>query len=235
MNSRMLLLTSFLGASALFGSPDPFGFFPLFSSKTEKSPWLSPEGSLTRLMEGNKRYVEDLHEGPDRTSMRRLEIYQKQRPFAIVLGCSDSRVPPEIVFDQGLGDLFVVRVAGQVAGPVELDSIEYAAKYLGASLILVLGHQSCGAVNAVLKGKTAEIEDVADLIKPAIQSVRPKTLENSIKANVRWVVEHLKNTPMIEQMMKDGKIDVVGGYYTLPDGKVEILGPAEKSWARYDG
>lgn len=227
MKILSILTSFFFGSGALFASPDPFGFFPFVSARAEESSWLSPQGSLTRLMDGNKRYVGDLLEGPDRSSMRRLEVYQKQRPFAIILGCSDSRVPPEIVFDQGIGDLFVVRVAGQVAGPVELDSIEYAAKYLGASLILVLGHQSCGAVKAVLSGKTADIEDVADLIKPAIMSVRRKTLENAIKANVRYVVNHLKNTPLIQQMMEDGKIDVVGGYYTLPDGKVEILSPKE--------
>lgn len=220
------LTSFFLGfvfLNNLFASLDPLGFFPFIASKTQQQPSLTPKEALDRLMQGNQRYAADHLESPDRSSMRRLEIYQKQQPFAIVLGCSDSRVPPEIIFDQGLGDLFVVRVAGQVAGPVELDSIEYAAKYLGASLILVLGHQSCGAVNAVLNGKTSQIEDVADLIKPAIQSVRRKTLENAIKANVRWVVEHLKNTSLIGQMMKEGKIDVVGGYYTLPDGKIEIL------------
>ena len=93
----------------------------------------------------------------------------EQKPFAIILGCSDSRVSPEILFDQGIGDLFIVRVAGNVAGPVELDSIEYAALYLKSSLVLVLGHENCGAITAVLDGQTKEIEHVADLIAPAIQ------------------------------------------------------------------
>ena len=215
-----------LCVGSLFASHDPFGFFPFRKEVATLDPAptaLTPKESFQKLIEGNQRYASDHLESPDRTSMRRLEVYQKQKPFAIIVGCSDSRVPPEIIFDQGIGDLFVVRVAGQVVGPIELDSIEYAAKYLGASLILVLGHQNCGAVNAVLKGKTSEIEDVADLIRPAIKSVRRKTLENAVKGNVLWTVKNLKKTPLIQKMMKEGKIDVMGGYYTLPDGKVEIL------------
>ncbi len=211
-----------LFSRAAFASPDPFGFFPMAASEVLRAP-PTPKEAFERLIEGNHRYMADRLESPDRTSLRRLEIHQKQKPFATIVGCSDSRVPPEIIFDQGLGDLFVVRVAGQVVGPIELDSIEYSVKYLGSSLILVLGHQFCGAVEAVLKGNTADIEEVADLIRPALKSVRRKTLENSIKANVRWVVKNLKETPMIQQFIKDKKIDVIGGYYTLPDGKVEIL------------
>lgn len=207
----------------LMAFSDPLGFFPFRSSETLKTEKVSPQEAFDRLMRGNARYMADTPESPDRTSVRRLEIYQKQRPFAIIVGCSDSRVPPEIIFDQGLGDLFVVRVAGQVVGPVELDSIEYAAKYLGSSIILVLGHQSCGAVNAVLKGKTADIEDVAHLIEPALQKVKRKTLENAIKANVKYVVDHLKTTPLIQKLMKEDQINVVGGYYSLPDGRVEVL------------
>jgi carbonic anhydrase len=212
-----------LFVSSLFASSDPFGFFALAAKGGEISQRISPNEAFDRLMDGNLRYMEDRFENEDRSSLRRLEIYQKQRPFAIILGCSDSRVPPEIIFDQGLGDLFVVRVAGQVVGPIELDSIEYAVKYLGASLIFVLGHQSCGAVNAVLKGQTSDIEDVADLISPAIRSVRRQGLETAIKANIAWVVDGLKKTSLISGMMKEGKLDVVGGYYSLPDGRVEVL------------
>lgn len=221
--SRFLCTLVFLLPSFACASCDPFGFFPVAASQLQAQTPLTPQEAFDRLMQGNLRYTADALEGPDRSSLRRLEIYQTQRPFATILGCSDSRVPPEIIFDQGLGDLFVVRVAGQVVGPVELDSIEYGAKYLGTSLVFVLGHQSCAAVDAVLKGNTADIEEVADLIRPALQGVQKKTLENAIKANVRWVVEHLKKTPVIQQLMRDKKIDVVGGYYTLPDGKVEVL------------
>ena len=218
-----LWIAFFFACSPLIASVDPFGFFPFSAVEVEKDTGLSPQEAYQRLMAGNQRYTSDAMESPDRSAVRRLEIYQKQRPFAIIVGCSDSRVPPEIIFDQGLGDLFVVRVAGQVVGPVELDSIEYAAKYLGASLILVLGHQNCGAVNAVLKGQTAEIEDVADLIQPALKGLRRKTLKNAVHANVRFVVDHIKQTALIQQMIKEGKMNVLGGYYSLPDGKVEIL------------
>lgn len=213
-----------LAFGSVYGSSDPFGFFSFFAAKSPQSAEsVTPEAALERLVEGNSRYSADLHEHPDRLSLRRIEIYQKQRPFATIVGCSDSRVPPEIIFDQGLGDLFVVRVAGQVVGPVELDSIEYSIKYLGSSLVLVLGHQLCGAVDAVLKGKTADIEEVADLIRPALKNIKQKSLENAVKANVFWVVENLKKTPLIHQLMQEGKVNVVGGYYTLPDGKVELL------------
>jgi carbonic anhydrase len=184
---------------------------------------MDPQEGFDRLMEGNRRYVADDLDNPDRSSLRREEIYQKQNPFAVIVGCSDSRVPPEIVFDQGLGDLFVVRVAGQVVGPVELDSIEYSLKYLGSTLVLVLGHESCGAIRAVLDGNTALIEDVADLIKPALKHIKDPTVDAAVKANVRWVVKHLKKTPLIKQMVKEGKIAVIGGFYCLADGHVEVL------------
>jgi carbonic anhydrase len=184
---------------------------------------ITPKEALDRLVEGNKRYVADALDNPYRTSLRRMEVYKRQFPFAAIVGCSDSRVPPEIVFDQGLGDLFIVRVAGQVVGPVELDSIEYSVKYLGSSLIFVLGHQSCAAVNAVLLGKTEDIENVAQLIEPAIAKDRSKDLEEAIKDNVRYVVDYLKKTPLIQKMSAKGKVSVVGGYYHLSDGHIEIL------------
>lgn len=212
-----------LFVGTLCASSDPFSFFSMGVARTVQPNWVNPEDAFQRLMEGNARYAADKLNNPDRSSLRRQEVFYKQKPFAVVVGCSDARVPPEIIFDQGIGDLFVVRVAGQVVGPIELDSIEYAAKYLGSSLVIVLGHQSCGAVNAVLKGKTQDIEDIANLITPAIQHLRKKTLENAVKANVLWVTEHLKTTPLIQSMMKEKKINVVGGYYSLADGKVEIL------------
>lgn len=210
-------------STTLFASCDPFGFFP-FKKKPETilvPP--SPQEAYDRLVQGNLRYTEGHIQRTSRHSLRRMELHEKQKPFAVIVGCSDSRVPPEIIFDQGLGDLFVVRVAGQVVGPIELDSIEYGVKYLGATVVMVLGHENCGAVGSVLSGQTAAIEDVAALIQPAIVSAEPKTLENAVKANVRYVVEHLKNTPVIGQLRAEGKVNVVGGYYHLPDGRVESL------------
>lgn len=186
---------------------------------------MTPEEGLERLMQGNARYVKDKLEHPDRTSERRESLINKQQPYAIILGCSDSRVAPEILFDQGVGDLFVVRVAGNVAGPIEVDSIEYSAKYLGSCIIVVLGHENCGAVSAVLQGQTADIEAVATKILPALTSckVNQNPLQSCIKANVQNVVTQLISYPKIKDLMQQKKIKVVGGYYSLSTGKVEIL------------
>ena len=149
-----------------------------------------------------------------------------QKPFAAILGCSDSRVAPEILFDQGIGDIFVVRVAGNVAGPIEMDSLDYATYYLGASLILVLGHERCGAVQAVLNNQSKAIESVAALIEPAVKSIENKkedSLTLAVKANVKSVVAYLKSTPVIAELVKQGKVEVVGGFYDLNTGKVEII------------
>lgn len=185
-----------------------------------------PEASLQRLVEGNDRYTKDQFTSPDRTQERRLEVVSSQQPFAVIVGCSDSRVAPEIIFDQGIGDLFVVRVAGNVVGPVELDSIDYSALVLNSSIVLVLGHENCGAVKAVLAGQTKDIPAVAQLIEPAIAKVRndpDHMLDHAIHANVEAVVTQLKNSPVLAQLMTDGKLNVVGGYYNLKSGKVDLL------------
>ena len=181
----------------------------------------TPSESLKRLVEGNQRYVKDQLQHPNRSSDRREEVLDTQNPFATILGCSDSRVAPEIIFDQGLGDLFIVRVAGNVVGSIELDSIEYSARYLGSTLVLVLGHESCGAVTAVMEGKTDDIEAIADLIKPAIKSA--KNVEEAIKDNVRSIVVQLKKTPLIKKLVSENKIQCVGAYYHLGAGNIEIL------------
>lgn len=183
----------------------------------------TPDELLKQLMEGNTRYINDKLLYPNQSSARREEVQEKQHPFAAILGCSDSRVAPEIIFDQGLGDLFIVRVAGNVAGPVELDSVEYSIKHLGATLIVVLGHQSCGAVTAIMEGQTADIEAVARLIEPAVKG--SKTTEEAIKANVRNVVDQLKKTPLLKKLVAKKKIACVGAYYHLGSGKVELLTP----------
>lgn len=178
-------------------------------------------------MDGNKRYTSDDLAHPRRDSMHREELASMQDPFAIVVGCSDSRVPLEIIFDQGVGDLFVIRDAGNVIGPIELDSIEFAAVHLHARLILVLGHQNCGAVTAVMQGKTEEIETIASLIEPAILETEandPDRLHKAIVANVRLSVEKLENSPVIGRLIKEGKIQVEGGYYSLTTGVVTLLG-----------
>jgi len=182
---------------------------------------MGPEAALQRLMEGNQRFMKDNTLCPDRTQDRRTASAAKQKPFAIVLGCSDSRVPPELAFDQGVGDLFVVRVAGNVVGPTELDSIEYSAIYNGSAIIVVLGHENCGAIEAVLTGKTKDIEAIADLIKPAVEI--DHTMVTAVQANIRNSVIRIKSSPPIAKLIKEGKIDVVGAHYDLYSGEIKLL------------
>jgi carbonic anhydrase len=190
-------------------------FFPLFAFCQ------TPDASLKKLVEGNLRYTTDTLEHPSRSSDRREEVSLKQRPFAIILSCSDSRVAPEIVFDQGIGDLFIVRVAGNVAGPIELSSIEFAALNYGASLIVVMGHESCGAVSAVFEGNSRPIQEIAELIQPEIKGA--KDVEEAVKDNVQGVVAQLKKTKSLQNLQSEGKLQIVGAYYHLGSGQVDLL------------
>lgn len=186
----------------------------------------TPETALKLLLEGNKRFVEDKLACPDRHQERRAATVAAQRPFAIVLGCSDSRVPPELIFDLGIGDVFVVRVAGNIAADTELDSILYSALFNNSSIIVVLGHENCGAVTAVLANNTIDIEAIAKHIEPAIQKAKDMPgdpLVNAIRLNVAESVRRIKSSSPIAKLIQEGKIAVVGAYYHLKSGKVELL------------
>jgi carbonic anhydrase len=186
-----------------------------------------PKTSLKRLMDGNRRYVYNKSTHPNRSEERRAEIKSSQSPYAVILGCSDSRIVPEIIFDEGLGDLFVVRVAGNIISDTELESIKYSAMNLNSSIILVLGHQNCGAVSAVLKNNASGIPTIAELIEPSIlkakESGANNLLKESIKNNALNMAQILKNTPEIQELILNKKIDVEAGYYNLKSGRVEIL------------
>jgi carbonic anhydrase len=187
---------------------------------------LTPDKALETLMQGNQRFSQDKSLHSDRSSERRQELVSKQAPYAIILGCSDSRVAPEIVFDQGIGDLFIVRVAGNVVGPLELDSIEYSALYLNSSLVMVLGHESCGAIKAVLAGTTKDIESVAELIQPAAQATQNQTgdrLINTIKTNAKMMADQLRQSAVLGPMVAKKKLNIVAAYYDFHTGKVELL------------
>ncbi len=187
---------------------------------------MNPQKAFDRLIEGNKRFYNEKSICPDRTKERRLEQLTMQEPFAAIIGCSDSRVAPEIIFDQGIGELFIVRVAGNVVGPIELDSIEYSVKYLHSSVIVVLGHENCGAITAVIEGKTQDIEAIANLVQPVANETKGEKenrLEKTIKANVIHVKEYLEKTPLIEEYIKQGKVKVIGGYYNFHTGEVNWL------------
>lgn len=190
---------------------------------------MTPDQALERLMGGNQRFISGKPLYPAQDSSRRSEIVQGQKPFASVLSCSDSRVPPEVIFDKGLGDLFVVRVAGNSVNNEVLGSLEYGSSVLGAPLIMVLGHSKCGAVDAALEGKPlpGKIPSVITPIEPAIQEKHCKTdqepLTCSIHANVSYVVHQLKNfDPILAPLIKAGKLKVVGATYDLATGVVTL-------------
>lgn len=182
---------------------------------------MTPSEALDELMQGNGRYMAGTPLESPALADKRAELAAGQAPFAVILGCSDSRVPPEIIFDQGPGELFIVRVAGNVAGLTEIESINYAVKQFHSSLILVLGHASCGAITAVRESNTAEIPAIASLVKPAI--AKAKDLEEAIEANVLATIKTLKNHPLLKSLFAAKKIDCVGAYYHLETGEVELL------------
>jgi carbonic anhydrase len=190
---------------------------------------LSSQEALKRLLDGNNRYTSQKSTYPNQTLERRKEITRGQNPFAIILCCSDSRVPPEIIFDQGLGDIFVIRVAGNVIDTTVLASAEYAVEHLGVPLFLVLGHSKCGAVSSAVSNHkhTGNIGKLLDFIAPAVEKARNMTgdiIENAVMANIEIVLEKLKEeSPIISEFAETGKLEIIGAYYDLESGNVDIL------------
>ncbi len=189
----------------------------------------SGEDALQALLAGNMRYVGTKLAHPNQTAERRAEVARGQHPFAVILGCSDSRVPPEVVFDQGLGDLFVIRVAGHSTNDVVLGSLEYAAEHLGVRLVMVLGHERCGAVEAAVKAGEVggHIASVVAAIKPAVDRIagRPgDPVDHAVRANVELVVAQLKSsTPVLAESVKAGRLKIVGARYALESGWVDLI------------
>ncbi len=191
---------------------------------------VSGADARTRLAEGNLRFVRGHSKHPRQDVDRRIELVSGQQPFAAIVGCSDSRVAPEVVFDQGLGDLFIVRVAGNVLDDHAIGSVEYAAEHLHAGFIVVLGHSKCGAINAtrdlVASHGHAEghIESLVNAIRPAVEQTMGQDSEATTKANVRIAVRELRTSePILHHMAAVGEIIVIGAYYDLDTGLVEFL------------
>ena len=182
----------------------------------------TPDEALKYLIEGNRRYIDGNSLHPNRDQERRKQTRDDQRPFAVVVGCSDSRVPAEILFDQGIGDLFIVRTAGNVIGPIELASIEFAVLQLRTPLIVVFGHENCGAIQAVMEGKTELIQPVAKLIGDALKE-KVYTVEEAVVENVKYSLRKLKEVPNFSALLKEGTLGFSGGYYHLLSGEVEFL------------
>ena len=219
--TSLLLSITLLGANQFVRAADP---------AHSDQPSVAPAEAISKLKEGNGRYTSGNVQHPGQTAERRTELANTQHPFAAIVSCSDSRVPPEIIFDQGLGDLFIVRVAGNVINDEGLGSIEYTVDHLGTRLILVLGHQRCGAVDAAretiaAKGKApGHIESLVQAIKPAVDATAKGDLDATIKANVKNVVQALRSsTPILKAEVDSGKIQVIGGYYSLDTGAVTFL------------
>jgi carbonic anhydrase len=199
----------------------------------------SPEEALQRLIDGNRRFLEGA--GGTRARWRRELAEERQRPFAIVLGCSDSRTPVEFLFDQGLGDLFVVRLAGNVVAPSIVGSIEFAASQFGTRLVVVLGHTRCGAISATIGAietgygpESKNICSITDRIAPHIEGMvragitseqdRAGLEREATRANVRASADHLRNGSMLlEQLVVLGRLAVVGAEYELESGKVHFF------------
>jgi len=185
--------------------------------------------AMTRLKEGNERYVTDNAAHPRQNKQRRGELAKGQKPFAVVVACADSRVPPELLFDQGLGDLFVIRVAGQVIDDAVLGSIEYAVEHLNVPLVLVLGHESCGAVGAACKKVKADshIAALVEAIAPAVAVAETQggdLLEKAVTANVQRVMDELSASwPILAPRVRQGTLLIAGGVYDLDTGLVTFL------------
>ena len=184
--------------------------------------------ALQRLMEGNGRFALARAEHPRQSGVDRIRVAADPQPFAAILACADSRVPPELVFDQGLGDLFVVRVAGNIVDDVVLGSLEYAVERFRIALIMVLGHEQCAAVQATIEGaRVGHVGNLVDAIRPAVEQARGRTgdlLDNAITANVRMGVRQVRTAePLLAKLSAAGKVQIVGARYALYTGLVEVV------------
>jgi carbonic anhydrase len=196
--------------------------------------------AIRRLKEGNQRFVAGVRSIDTIVKqIQRANFIEGQEPFAIILGCSDSRVPAEIIFDQGLGDLFVIRVAGNIVAPSQVGSVEFAAERFGTPLVVVLGHSMCGAVMATIdelrspsEGKSSNVLSIVNRIRPSVEPLlgtdlrndSDKLLESSIRANILAATNRLMHgSEMLENLVKQGNLKIVGAKYSLETGQVEFF------------
>jgi carbonic anhydrase len=190
---------------------------------------ITPNEAVRRLLDGNQRFIHQKRQYPDQ-SLEHLQLVAKaQYPFAAILGCADSRVPAEIVFDQGLGDLFVVRVAGNVVSDTVIGSLEYSTTVLGSQLIVILGHKRCGAVAEAIKNEPlpGRIGLIIEGIKPSVERVKLRTgdnMQNAVIANIQYQSEKLQeSSTILAKLLREGKLKIVGACYDIDTGKVNII------------
>ncbi len=195
--------------------------------------------ALARLRDGNRRFVDGIDQSTAQSLARRSELIEVQEPFAIILGCSDARVPAEIVFDQGIGDLFVIRVAGNIVAPSQIGSVEFAASAFGTRLVVVLCHSQCGAVQATLReleqpteNRSPNLRAIVDRIRPSVQSLldtdeplnRDTLLRRSVRANCRVSVDRLRHgSGILEDLIETDGLSVVGAEYSIENGMVDFF------------
>lgn len=206
-------------------------------------PILSAREALERLKEGNRRFVSGTQIRDTNPGHSPEELERGQEPFAIILGCSDSRVPAEIVFDQGLGDLFVIRVAGNIVAPSQVGSVEFASARFGTRLVVVLGHSQCGAITATLEelqqptqNQSKNLRSIVDRIRPSVERLLETDfkhdldalVERAIRANVGVSVDHLRHgSAILEQLIQEEGLRVVGAEYSLETGEVDFFDCAQ--------
>ncbi len=201
---------------------------------------LSAKDALKKLQDGNKRFVCDEAGSIARTcKIRRNELLEGQKPFAVILGCSDSRVPAEIVFDEGLGEIFVIRVAGNIVAPSQIGSVEYAVETFGTRLVVVMGHSQCGAVKATIseleqptENRSLHLRAIVDRIRPSVEvllesnvdATADELLELAIRSNIRASANHLRHgSAILENLIEQNELLIVGAKYCLESGEVEFF------------
>ena len=204
------------------------------STLNTHEPVLTADEALQRLIKGNLRFLRGEARFPTVQKEILADLAQGQRPYATILGCSDSRVPPELIFDAGFGELFIVRVAGNVLSPEIMGSLQYAGSHLHTPLFVVLGHSGCGAVQAALETQRrgvqhrARIQYLIDNILPGLPDPDPRLppaaqLECAVEANVRWTLSQLLETPEGQARMAEGRMKLVGAIYAIESGCVRFL------------
>jgi carbonic anhydrase len=205
-----------------------FGYFCIATYASDETPGVTTDQALSLLKEGNARFVTDHSDGKDIDTARRTELTKGQHPFAAVLTCADSRVPPELIFNQGLGKIFVIRVAGNVLDTAVLGSVEYAVEHLHVPLVVVLGHEKCGAVTAALApqkpvgnlGKLIQEIDVGSAGAGPADKALPAAIRNNALSQVNRMTSR---SAVIEEYVREKKVKIVTGIYHLDDGKVEWI------------
>lgn len=207
-------------------------FFSIISCQRKKENPYQNKSPLERLIEGNKRFVRGDFVSPNRSEERRLQTLSGQHPFAAILTCSDSRISPTLFFDTGIGDLFIVRTAGNVIGEIEIASLEYAVKHLGVQLVMIMGHDDCGAIKAFVSGSNEEghIQAIIDSLrnepeeKEALLTPKSIRLNSCILANVTHQAKFLlQNSKVIAEKVQEGKMQVVEAEYEHKSGLVKII------------